>query len=106
MNLLGPASVTPCVRKETPSARGEDDHMLGTRRRIAAVYLLLTLEAVAFALPDTEGGRPYTTSLSGEAERPDRGDPDATGSAHINVNPGTRQFCWSVSVESVDLRLV
>ena len=80
--------------------------MLGTRRRIAAVFLLLTLAAVAFALPASAGGRPYTTSLTGAAERPDPGDPDATGSARVTVNPGTRRVCWSVSVENVDLPLV
>ena len=80
--------------------------MLRTRRRIVAVFLLLTLAAVAFALPASAGGRPYTTSLSGAAERPDPGDPDATGSAHVTVNPGTRQVCWSVSVDNVDLPLV
>ena len=80
--------------------------MLRTRRRLAAVFLLLTLTALAFALPASAGGRPYTTSLSGAAERPDPGDPDATGSAHVTVNPGTRQVCWSVSVQNVDLPLV
>ena len=75
-------------------------------RRIAAVFLLLTLAAVAFALPASAGGRPYMTSLTGAAERPDPGDPDATGSARVTVNPGTRMVCWSVSVEGVDLPLV
>ncbi len=75
-------------------------------RRIAAVFLLLTLAALAFALPASAGGRPYTTSLTGAAERPDPGDADATGSARVTVNPGTRMVCWSVSVEGVDLPLV
>ena len=80
--------------------------MLRTRRRIAAVFLLLGLAALAFALPASAGGRPYTTSLTGAAERPDPGDPDATGTARVTVNPGTRQVCWSVSVENVDLPIV
>jgi len=75
-------------------------------RRIAAVLILVGLAALAFALPAAAGGRPYTTALTGAAERPDPGDPDATGSAHVTVNPGTRQVCWSVEVQNVDLPLV
>jgi hypothetical protein len=75
-------------------------------RRIAAVVVLLTLVAVAFALPATAGGKPYDTALTGTAERPDPGDPDATGSAHVTVNPGKREVCWSVEVQNVDLPLV
>ena len=75
-------------------------------RRIAAVFILVGLAALAFALPAAAGGRPYTTALTGAAERPTPGDPDATGSARVTVNPGTRQVCWSVEVQDVDLPLV
>ena len=74
-------------------------------RRVAAVCLLLAVAALAFALPASAGGRPFRVSLSGAAERPDLGDPDATGTADITVNPGTRQVCWDVSVENVALPL-
>jgi CHRD domain len=75
-------------------------------RRLAAVFILVGLAALAFALPAAAGGRPYTTALTGAAERPAPGDPDATGSARVTVNPGTRQVCWSVEVQGVDLPLV
>jgi len=75
-------------------------------RRIAAVFILVGLAALAFALPAAAGGRPYTTALTGAAERPNPGDPDATGSARVTVNPGTREVCWSVEVQGVDLPLV
>jgi hypothetical protein len=39
-------------------------------RRIAAVLMLIALAALAFTLPAAAGGRPYTTALTGEAERP------------------------------------
>ena len=77
-----------------------------TLRRAAAVLMLIALAALAFTLPAAAGGRPYTTELTGAAERPNPGDPDATGSAHVTVNPGGREVCWSVSVENVDLPLV
>ncbi len=75
-------------------------------RRIAAVFILVGLAALAFALPAAAGGRPFTTSLTGAAERPGPGDPDATGTAHVTVNPGTGEVCWSVDVDGVDLPIV
>jgi CHRD domain len=80
--------------------------MSRTLRRTGAAVLLVSVAALAFALPASAGGRPYHVSLSGAAERPDPGDPDATGTADITVNPGTREVCWSVSVQNVDLPLV
>jgi hypothetical protein len=77
--------------------------MRRTARRLAAVGAILVLSALAFALPASAGGKPYVTSLSGAAELPDPGDPDATGTARVTVNPGTREVCWSVSVQGVDL---
>jgi hypothetical protein len=70
------------------------------------VFILVGLAALAFALPAAAGGRPFTTSLTGAAELPAPGDPDATGSARVTVNPGTREVCWSVSVDGVDLPIV
>jgi CHRD domain-containing protein len=66
------------------------------------VLPLLAVAAIVFALlaatPAIAGGRPFSTSLSGPAEVP-AGDPDATGSATVWVNAGTRTVCyrWSVS---------
>jgi hypothetical protein len=74
-----------------------------TLRRLAAVFVLPTLAALALALPASAAGRPYRLTLTGAAERPMAGDPDGTGTAHITVNPGTREVCWSVAVEGVDL---
>ncbi|HEX6581582.1 MAG TPA: CHRD domain-containing protein [Actinomycetota bacterium] len=75
-------------------------------RRIAAVLVSIGLATLAFTLPASAGGRPFTTSLSGAAERPTAGDPDATGTARVTVNPGTREVCWSVSVDNVDLPVI
>ena len=73
-------------------------------RRIAAV-VVLTLVAVAFALPATAGGdrttrrSPAPPSARTPAIRTRRARP-------VTVNPGTREVCWSVHVENVDLPLV
>jgi len=66
-------------------------------------YVLPLLVIVALALaslaaaPVLAGGRPFTTTLSGPAEVPP-GDPDATGTATVWVNPGTGTVCYSWSV--------
>src|SRR2546426_6295016 len=60
-----------------------------------AVGLLL---ASLVAAPALAGGRPFTTTLRGTSEVP-AGDPDATGTATVWVNPGTGTVCyaWAVS---------
>ena len=68
-------------------------------RRFA--YPMLTVTALAFALlaaaPVVAGGRPFSTTLSGPSEVP-AGDPDATGTATVWVNPGTGTVCYDWSV--------
>src|SRR5258706_13012097 len=65
------------------------------------VFPLLTLVALTFAMlaatPVLAGGRPFTTTLAGASEVP-AGDPDATGTATVWVNPGTGTVCYSWSV--------
>jgi hypothetical protein len=67
------------------------------------VFPLIALVALAFAMlaaaPVFAGGRPFTTSLAGPSEVP-AGDPDATGSATVWVNPGTGTVCYSWSVSN------
>jgi hypothetical protein len=75
-------------------------------RSIVAVLVLLTVAALAFALPASAGGKPYRITLTGAAELPDPGDPNATGMAHVTINPGHREVCWTVSVQNVDLPVV
>jgi CHRD domain len=61
---------------------------------LAVVALLMSLVAT----PVLAGGRPFTTTLHGANEVP-AGDPDATGTATVWVNPGEGTVCytWSVS---------
>jgi len=61
---------------------------------VVVVTLVITLLVAA---PVLAGGRPFTTSLAGAAEVP-TGDPDATGTATVWVNPGTGTVCYSWSV--------
>lgn len=70
------------------------------RRRFAFSFLVLL--ALAFSMlgaaPVLAGGRPFSTTLAGPSEVP-AGDPDATGTATVWINPGTGTVCytWSVS---------
>ena len=61
---------------------------------VAVAALLVSLVAT----PVLAGGRPFTTTLSGTSEVP-AGDPDATGTATVWINPGQGTVCyaWSVS---------
>jgi CHRD domain-containing protein len=72
--------------------------------RSRIVLPLIVVLALAFAVvaagPVLAGGRPFTTTLSGPAEVPP-GDPDATGTATVWVNPGTGTVCYSWSVTNV-----
>jgi CHRD domain len=47
-------------------------------------------------------GRPLSTLLSGAAEAPGPGDPDASGSAFIALNQGLGEVCFNLSWENID----
>ena len=60
------------------------------------------LIGAAFAAPVFEGGRKFSTDLTGEAEVtaagvPNQGDLTATGNARIIVNPGQSRVCWEIT---------
>jgi hypothetical protein len=69
------------------------------RRRFALSVIALgaLLVMLIAAAPVLAGGRPFTTTLVGANEVP-AGDPDATGTATVWVNPGTGTVCYSWSV--------
>ena len=73
------------------------------RRRQFAAIALLTLGALAFTGAVAAGaGRPFTTTLTGAAEVPGPGDPDASGVARIWLNQGLGEVCFDISWEDVD----
>jgi hypothetical protein len=86
------------------------------RKRLFAALFLAALVALALAGPAwaakiggaDQGGRPFSTVLTGEAEVtdagvPNQGDLDGTGSATITVNPGQGEVCHELSVEDITL---
>ena len=71
-------------------------------RLVALVALAVVLAlAVAPAFGD-DGGRPFTTTLTGAAEVPGPGDPDASGTASLRLNPGQGEVCFDISWADVN----
>ena len=70
-----------------------------------ASRLLAATAAVALAMATPglaqDGGRPLSAHLTGAAEKPNPGDPDGGGHAHVTVNVGQAQVCWQLMVEQI-----
>ena len=79
------------------------------QRRLFAALLLAALVALAIAGPASaaklggadQGGRQFTTTLTGEQEVPVPGDPDGIGFATVTVNPGQGVLCYELSVSGI-----
>jgi hypothetical protein len=73
------------------------------RRCLTAVItgLVVALVAAGVAAGD-DGGRPFSTTLTGAQEAPGPGDPDATGQADLRLNQGQNEVCFDISWANVD----
>lgn len=70
------------------------------------VGLIPLLATAVAAQPVSQGGRKFSTELTGEAEvnaagEPNKGDLDGTGSADITVNVGQQRVCWDIDVADI-----
>jgi hypothetical protein len=65
------------------------------------VMILLAITALASIAAD--GGRRFTTTLTGAAEAPGPGDPDGSGTATVTLNPGQGEVCWEIQVTGITL---
>jgi CHRD domain len=74
---------------------------VGKRFAILSGVLALALAITAVATAKN-GGRPLSTTLTGAAEAPGPGDPDATGEADLRLNQGQGRICFDVSWADVD----
>jgi hypothetical protein len=78
-------------------------------KKNAVLYIALIILAVlALASIAADGGRKFTTTLTGEAEVnaegvPNQGDLDGTGTATITLNYGQGTVCWEISVSGITL---
>ena len=69
---------------------------------LASLALLLVLLVSAMPVFADDGGRPFSTSLTGAAEVPGPGDPDGSGEAHLTLNQGQGEICYELSVSGID----
>ena len=71
-------------------------------RMLLLVAAVSMVGMLAVGAPAYGQGRPFSTVLSGAAEVPGPGDPDATGSASLTLNQGQGQVCFELSWAGVD----
>ena len=70
--------------------------------------LLILLTVFALTSIAANGGRTFTTTLTGEAEVnaegvPNQGDLDGIGTATITLNYGQGTICWEITVSGITL---
>jgi CHRD domain len=73
------------------------------RRRVLFLAATLGLVAmVVIAAPALGQGRPFSTTLTGAAEVPGPGDPNASGTALLTLNQGQGEVCFDLSWAGID----
>src|SRR5918994_7899564 len=73
------------------------------RRRVLFLATSLGVVAMlAIAAPALGEGRPFSTTLTGAAEVPGPGDPDASGTAFVSLNQGLGEVCFDLSWAGID----
>jgi CHRD domain len=72
------------------------------RRVLLLVAALGVVGMLAVAAPAYGEGRPFSTVLTGAAEVPGPGDPDAAGSASLTLNEGQGEVCFELSWAGID----
>jgi hypothetical protein len=73
------------------------------RRRVLFLAATLAMVALlAIAAPAYGEGRPFSTTLTGAAEVPGPGDPNASGTARITLNQGQGEVCFDLSWAGID----
>ena len=75
-------------------------------KSIIALPLVALFATTAQSQTVSEGGRKFTTELTGEAEVtaagvPNQGDLDGTGTAELTVNVGQGRICYSIEVSGI-----
>jgi hypothetical protein len=73
------------------------------RRNLSALVtgVVIAILAAGAAIAD-DGGRPFSTTLTGAEEAPGPGDANATGQADLVLNQGLNEVCFSISWADID----
>jgi hypothetical protein len=77
-------------------------------KKTTLLHIMILLTLLALTSVAANGGRKFTTTLTGAAEVspagvPNQGDPDGTGTVTLTLNPGTGQVCWEIQVSGITL---
>jgi len=59
------------------------------------------IAGAAIAEPGSDGGRKFSTTLTGAAEVPGPGDTDGSGTATVTVNAGQKRVCYELEVANI-----
>ncbi|MDQ3004144.1 MAG: CHRD domain-containing protein [Chloroflexota bacterium] len=65
------------------------------------LLIMMVLAVLALASIAADGGRKFTTTLTGAAEVPGPGDPDGSGTATLRLNPGQGEVCFDLAVSDI-----
>ena len=65
--------------------------------------MMVVLTVLALTSIAADGGRKFTTTLTGAAEAPGPGDPDGSGTARLRLNPGQGEVCFELTVSNIAL---
>jgi hypothetical protein len=79
------------------------------RKSLLVLVLLIFMAGLAATRPAVagivdgagQGGRPFSTEMTGADEAPGPGDPDGSGFAFITLNQGLGMVCWELSVTDI-----
>jgi hypothetical protein len=77
------------------------DRVSGKGEEMKKALLLVSVLALALVAYGDDGGRPFSTTLTGAAEVPGPGDPDGSGEAVLQLNPGQREVCFQLTVSDI-----
>jgi len=73
-------------------------------KKITVLHItLIVLTVLALATIAADGGRRFTTTLTGAAEVPGPGDPDGSGTATVWLNHGQGRVCFEITVSDITL---
>jgi hypothetical protein len=63
--------------------------------------IMIVLTVLALTSIAADGGRKFTTTLTGAAEVPGPADPDGSGTSTITLNHGQGEVCWELTVSGI-----
>jgi hypothetical protein len=75
-------------------------------KKLRILHLMIVIAMLALPSAALAGGRPFSTTLTGEAEVnaagvPNQGDLDGVGTAYLTLNQGQGEICYELNVSGI-----